>query len=150
MLRGCTNAIVVPREPARGVSSISVTPSARRRSSASVTFATRYAEVMHAGPALVEEPSHRRVGSQRPEQLHVRLAHREQHLLDPLIVHPFAVRGLEAEGAPVPLDLLVQIGDGDPDVVDLRQHHELRRGRRRPSVSGGWSRSISSCACFTW
>jgi hypothetical protein len=43
------------------------------------------------------------------------------------------------------LHRLVEIGDGDPYVVDLREPQD-GRFLRLPSVSGGCSRSMSSCA----
>ena len=145
MSLGWTNAIVVPRDR-RGVSSISRTPSARTLQCLDHAL-DPVPDVVDALAAFLEEPADRRVRTERAE-LDERRSHLEQHLLDALVVHPLPVGGLEPEGRPVPLDRGLEIGDRDADVIDLRGSHELLR--RRVSASGGWSRSISSCACGTW
>src|SRR5438034_500876 len=58
---------------------------------------------------------------------------------------------LHAEGPPVLLGGGLQVGHGDPDVVDLGQDRvqlEAHAGfrRRRPAVGGGCSRLIRSSA----
>ena len=51
----------------------------------------------------------------------------EQHLLDALVVDAFAVERLDAERrAGSRSTAAVEVRDGDPDVVDLREHHARR------------------------
>ena len=75
-------------------------------------------DVVHAGAALREEPAHRRVGPERPEQLDARAGDRERRRLDPLVLEALPVLDGGAEEDAVGRDRSVQIVDRDPDVVD--------------------------------
>ena len=87
-------------------------------------------DVVQARASRGERPSDRRLGAERAQQLHVRRADGEQHLLDALILDPLAVHRLDAEQPPVALDGGLEVIDGDAHVVDVG---ELERHRR----SGG-------------
>ena len=110
-------------------------------------------DVVHAGSAPFEMAPDGGVRAEGAEQLHVGVTDVEQDLLDALIGDDLAVDGLQAEGDAVALDGGVQVGDRDPDVIDLgereaRRHHASLRRRRGPAC--GCMRAISSLASETW
>ena len=80
-------------------------------------------DVMHAFAASGEEPTDRRVGTERAEELDVGRADAEQHLVDALMLDALAMRGLDAEGSAVLLDRGFQVLDRDADVIDLAEQH---------------------------
>ena len=84
--------------------------------------------VPHVVDALAlggQELGHRRVVADRREQLHVRLGHLEQRLLDAVALHHLAVLDLDAVGVAVVLDRGLEVVDGDGDVVDLGEHQAI-------------------------
>ena len=72
--------------PGRGGSSISWAPSARSRSSSAADVVDLEGDVVHARPALREEPPDRRVGPERPQQLDPARADAERRGLDALLL----------------------------------------------------------------
>jgi hypothetical protein len=78
--------------------------------------------VVQAGPALGEEAPDRRVVAQRAQQLDVVLADVEQHGLDALVGHGLPVHDGHPVRRLVQRDGGVQVGDGDPDVIDPLEH----------------------------
>jgi hypothetical protein len=75
-------------------------------------------DVMHAGTALAEKLADRSVRAECAEELDPALADPKGRGLDSLVGNDFAVLELGAEQMPVRLDRLVEIGDGDSDVVN--------------------------------
>ena len=83
-------------------------------------------DVVHAGTAARERASHRRVRPERPEELDVGGAHREEDLVDALILDPFAVERRDPEEPFIGTDRRLEILDGDADVIDIRERdHRL-------------------------
>ena len=82
-------------------------------------------ELLDAGPTAVEEPSDSRVRGQRREQLQLDgrrvVAHLQHRLAHPHLLVDLLVDGLHAENPGVPGDRVVEVGDGDADVVDGRE-----------------------------
>ena len=76
-------------------------------------------DVVQSGAASAQEPAHWSVRGEGAEELDVRGAHREQDLLDTLIGHALAVRGLCTKCVSVQLDRGFQVIDRDPDVLDV-------------------------------
>jgi len=80
-------------------------------------------DVMHPRPALREEPADGRVVAERGKQLDAAAAHAHRRGLDALLVDPLAMLERRAEEAFVRPYRLVEIGDGDPDVMDSPRLH---------------------------
>ena len=74
-------------------------------------------EVVHARTAPGEEPADRCVGGERCEQLDLARADEKGRGLDALLALGLAPRELGAEQALVALDRLVEVLDGNADVV---------------------------------
>jgi len=81
--------------------------------------------MVQAGPALRKEPPHGCLRAEGADQLDVRIAHREHHLLDALGLHDFSVDRLHPERVAIELDRGVEIRDRDPDMIDPGQHGRL-------------------------
>jgi hypothetical protein len=79
--------------------------------------------VVHARAALDKELPDRCVGAERSEQLDAAFAHSQQRSLDTLIPHCFAVLEPRTEEALVRRQCLVEILDGDAEVVDPPSLH---------------------------
>ncbi len=95
---GCTNAIERVARPAAAAPRRSAgRPRRAGASSAAAMSSTRYATWCTPGPRVASEPSDRRVGAERAQQLDVGGAHREQDLLDPLVLDALAMDGRDAE-----------------------------------------------------
>jgi len=82
----------------------------------------READVMEAGPAPGEEPSHRRIGRGRLEQLETGVPHGKERCHDPLSGQLLAMRDLEAERA-VHVEPFGDRADGDSDMVHAESAH---------------------------
>ena len=109
---------------------------------------------------MLEEATHGCVRPQRSEQLDVGRTCPEQDLFHALILDPLPMRNVDAQRGPVLANRGVQIGHGDPNVVDVLQHRTEDRGipghsqvrarRRLPAWGGGCSRSIRWSASVRW
>ncbi len=80
-------------------------------------------DVVHPGAALREEAPDGRVLSERCEQLDTALADADRRRLDALLVDPRAVLDAAAEQPLVRPHRLVEVLDGDADVVDAADLH---------------------------
>src|SRR5436853_2839534 len=80
-------------------------------------------DVVHARPAAREELAHRRVRAERGEQLDTALADADRSRLDALLRHELAVLELGAEETLVRGERLVEVLDGDAEVVDAARRH---------------------------
>lgn len=67
----------------------------------------------------------RRVIAGGREQLHVRVGNLQQRLLDTVALDDFPVLDLRAEDGTIELDRGLEIVDGDRDVIDLSEQHEI-------------------------
>ena len=89
--------------------------------------------MVHAGAALGEKPSNRRVVPGRREQLDPARAEHDGRSLDALVGENLAVLELPAEQRGVRLDRCVEVDDGKTDMVDTEGLHASdatsRRGR---------------------
>ena len=74
--------------------------------------------VVHPRPALGEKLSDRRLGTERGEQLDPTLADPQRRGLHTLVGNRLAVLELAAEEALVRRDGLVEVGDGDAEMVN--------------------------------
>ena len=72
---------------------------------------------MHARAALGEEPPDRRLGPERAQQLDAALAGAQRRGLDALLLDGLAMLEPRAEELRVGRDRLVEVGDGDADVM---------------------------------
>jgi hypothetical protein len=82
--------------------------------------------VVHAGPALGEEPAHVRVVAERAQQLDATSADAHGSRLDTLVGDGLALLELRPEDALVCVDGLVEVDDRNPQVMDpLRLHREV-------------------------
>lgn len=88
-------------------------------------------DVMHSRPALREEPADVSILTERAEELDAALADADGGGLDALLGDRFALLELASEDAPVRLERLVQVVDGDPEVVNPVRLH------RAEDASGG-------------
>ncbi len=97
-------------------------------------------KLLKTGPGPVEEPSDRRVGMQWGEQLDLgagRVAADPEHrLVNSHLPVDFLVHDLHAEGAGVPRDGLVDVCDGDADMIDGREQSSHVGQARRQDQSG--------------
>jgi hypothetical protein len=80
-------------------------------------------DVMHAGPAFGEKLPDRRIVAERGEQLDPVSTDADRRRLDALVVHPRAMLQAAAEQALVRTHRLVEIRDGNADVVDSSCFH---------------------------
>jgi uncharacterized cupin superfamily protein len=78
--------------------------------------------MVKAGSAPREELPDSRVRAERPQQLHVGVAHAEQHGLDALLLHGLAVLERHAEPLAVERDGLVKVLDGHSYVINASEH----------------------------
>ena len=104
--------------PCRGSASISSAPSAASSASRRADVVHLVGDVVHSGPAPREEPADRRVLAERRQQLDPALADQKQRRLDALLLDRGPVLEPAAEEALVRLHRLVQVRDGQADVVD--------------------------------
>lgn len=74
--------------------------------------------VVHAGPVLGQELSHRRVLAQRREKLDATAADEDRRGFDALLLDLHPVLDPAAEEPLVRRDGFVEVGDGEPDVMD--------------------------------
>jgi hypothetical protein len=79
------------------------------------------AHVMDALAAPRQEAPHRCLRTEGSKQLYVRGAHGKQDLFHALVLNHLPVGRLQAEGSPIFLYGRLEIGDGDPDVIDVEQ-----------------------------
>jgi hypothetical protein len=83
-------------------------------------------DVVHAGPALGEEPPDVRVLAERAQELDATYADPHGSGLDALVGHRLALLELGSEDALVRADGLVEVDDCNPQMVDpLRLHREV-------------------------
>ena len=75
-------------------------------------------DVMHAGATAGEKTPHRRLVAERREQLHATVPDLHRRCLDALCLDALPVLEPRSEQALVRLHRLVEIRDGDADVVD--------------------------------
>lgn len=95
-------------------------------------------DVMHAGPALGEEPPHRGVVPQGLEQLHAAVADAERSRAHALLLHRRLMLDMRSEEALVRAQSAVEILDRDTDMMDPPRLHagdaigglRLRRAER--------------------
>jgi hypothetical protein len=106
------------------------------------------ADVVDALATSGQKAPHRRLRTERAEELDVGRSHREEDLLYSLVLDPFAMRRFQTEGVPVLLDGGLEVGHGDPDVIDVEQEvfHRYRLRLRRPAAGAGCSRLMRSFA----
>ena len=96
---------------------------------------------MNAGAAPREEAADRRVLVRRREQLDPAAADEDGRSLDALLGDELAVLEGGAEGADVRLDGLVEVGNGDADVMKAPGVHACDATARRPGrAAAGWRR----------
>ena len=84
-------------------------------------------DVVHPGTSLREELPHRRIVSERREQLDAALADANRRGLDALILDASAMLDATAEEALVRANRLVEIDDGDAYVMDAARFHASDR-----------------------
>ncbi len=83
-------------------------------------------DVVHPRPALGEELPHRRLGPERGQQLDPAASDPHRGRLDPLLGHRLALLELGAEQELVGSHRVVEILDGDAEMVDSARLHLLR------------------------
>lgn len=86
-------------------------------------------DVMKPGAVTIQEPAHGRLARERPEQLDMALPHIQQDALHTLLHHRLAVNHRQPERLTVERERGLQVANGDPDVVNAREH---RRGHNTP------------------
>ena len=80
-------------------------------------------DVMHSGPAAGEELADRRLLAERREQLDATLADAHRRRFDTLLGNRVAMLDLGAEQPPIRVDRVVEILDGDSEMMNpLRVH----------------------------
>jgi hypothetical protein len=80
-------------------------------------------DVMHARPAAGEKLADRRLLAKRREQLDATVADAQRRRFDTLLDNRVAVLDLGAEELPIRVDRIVEILDGDSEMVNpLRAH----------------------------
>ncbi len=118
---GCTKATVVPRLPGRG-SFVDDTVAGRLHAGESLAAVSDpVADVVESFAALLQVLGDRRVVADRHEELHVRVGHLQQGLLDAVGLDDLAVTDVAAEGVAVVRDRRIEVVDRDRNVVDLRE-----------------------------
>jgi len=86
-------------------------------------IAHRVRDVMHAGPAGGEELADRRLLAKRGKELDAAVADAHRRRFDTLLGDRVAMLHLGAEQAPIRVERIVEILDGDSEMVDpLRVH----------------------------
>jgi hypothetical protein len=113
-------------------------------------------DVVHARPATSEEAADRSVLAGREEELDAAVADEQRGGLDTLFGERVPMLHRRAEEALVGRDRLVEIGDGDADVMDSAQGHardasgvrQSRMGRARtvPTVSDDRDSTFTSAS----
>jgi hypothetical protein len=83
-------------------------------------------DVMHAGTTLGQEFADRRFVAERGEQLNPALAHAHRGRLDSLLGYGLAALDFRAENAAVRVDGLVEVGDGNAEMVNPLRLHARR------------------------
>ena len=123
------NATSLPKSPRRGMLVDQL--GARRLELAQRSLEIRACErdVMHAGAATREKAADRRVGAGRSEQLDAALADEERHRLDPLGLERAAMLDDRPEQPLVRRDRLVEILDGDAEMMDPADAHSRDASR---------------------
>ena len=125
----------------RGTVSMSSTPSAARPASGEADVVDLVREVVNAGASPREEASDRRVLVRWRQQLDAAGADEDGRSLDALLGDELAVLEGGAEGADVRLDGLVEIGNGDADMMKAPGVHACDATARRPGpAAAGWRR----------
>jgi hypothetical protein len=81
-------------------------------------------DVVHARTAPGQEPAHRGVVAERLDQLDPAVADTNGCRIDPLVVDTRTVLELGAEQGEVRVQRSVEVGDGEPDVVNGPRRHE--------------------------
>lgn len=99
-------------------------------------------DVMHSGPALGEEPADRRVLAERAHQLDPALADPHGDSLDALVVEPAALLDAPTKQPLVRPDRLVEVLDGDAEVMDPEGLHGPDASRA-VGACAGWARPPS-------
>jgi len=80
-------------------------------------------DVVHPGPALCEEAADRGVAAERREQLDPAFADEHDRRLHALLLDGRATLELRTEEARVRVDGLVEVRDGDAEMVDAPRVH---------------------------
>jgi len=80
-------------------------------------------DVVHTGPAIGEEPAHRRVRFERREQLDTAGAHTHRRSLDSLVLDAGAVLDTASEQPLVRPNGRVEVVDRETDVMDAACLH---------------------------
>src|SRR5262245_8160845 len=80
-------------------------------------------DVVHSRPARGEELPDRRLGPERAEPLDAPVANGHRDRLDTLLGDGLAMLELRAERPPIAIDRIVEVRDGDAEVVDARGRH---------------------------
>ncbi len=88
-------------------------------------------DVMHAGSALREKLADRCLVAERREELDTAVADAHRSRLDALVLDARPVLEASAEEALVRLHRLVEVHDGDADVMDPSCFHSVDAIRRR-------------------
>ena len=83
-------------------------------------------DVVHPRPATGEEPAHRRLVPERGEQLDAAVPDEHGHGLDALVGHAIPVLDPRAEEPLVRGHRLVELRDGDAEVMDRADGHRRR------------------------
>ena len=86
----------------------------------------RVGDVVHPGAAFGEELAHGRVFAKGREQLDAALTQPDRHGLDALRVKPVATLDLCAEEPLIRIDRVVEVFDGDAQMVDPLRPHARR------------------------
>ena len=129
---GWTNAIVVPREPGRGVLVHERNARGPQRLERGGDVVDAVRDVVDPRAARGQEAPDRRLRAQGAQQLDVGLAAAEQDLLDALRLDALAMDRLGAQQVRVRAATAASRSlDGDADVVD-RGRRGFRGGRRHP------------------
>ena len=90
-------------------------------------------DVVHAGPALRQEPADRGVGAERLEQLDAPVTDSQGRRADSLLVHRRAMLDLGAKKLLVRLQRLIEVVDSDAEMMDaLRPHADEATARAEP------------------
>jgi hypothetical protein len=98
-------------------------------------------EMMNAGATPREKASHRGVVAYRREQLDPAAPDEDRRSFDTLLGDDLAVLEGGPEEAGIGLDGLVEIGNGDPDVMDAPEVHACdATARRHARAAAGWRR----------
>ncbi len=83
------------------------------------------------GPAFSQKAGDRGIVADGAEQLDGALAHLQGDGLHPLVLEDLPVVRHEGEGSAVECEGLVQVGDGDAEMIDAGEHVPSSRPRLR-------------------